>query len=153
MHTFIEYQPLCEGKYFALSKLALSGLGPWLELDVESLTPSREDVMIFRVSVMMHNIFKSWALIICIAFSPYSLPCINLPRWSCFWMLLFPERIIILIRKFASFTILPITALRTNMKGWFCLRFLVRYSGRYPQRNNKAQTIKIGTGGIHVTVT
>lgn len=72
MHTFIEYQPLCEGKCFALSKLALNGLGPWLEPDVESLTSSREDVMIFSVSVMMHNVFKSWALIICIAFSPYS---------------------------------------------------------------------------------
>lgn len=65
MDIFIEHQPLCEGKYFPLSK-------PWLELDLGSLLPSREDVIIFSVSIMIHKIFKTWALIICIAFSPYS---------------------------------------------------------------------------------
>ena len=65
MDIFIEYQPLCEREYSPLSK-------PWLELDLGSLIPSREDVIIFSVSIMIHKISKTCALIICIAFSPYS---------------------------------------------------------------------------------
>ena len=65
MDIFIEYQPLCEWEYFPLSK-------PWLELDLGSLIPSTEDVIIFSVSIMVHKISKTCALIICIAFSPYS---------------------------------------------------------------------------------
>ena len=54
-----------KGSIFPLSK-------PWLELDLGSLISSREDVIVFSVSIMIHKIFKTWALIICIAFSPYS---------------------------------------------------------------------------------
>ena len=87
----------------------------------------------------MHKDAKAEVLMICVGFSPYSSLCPSTPVVPAFYTLLFPERTLLLTRKFVFFTIFPITPLRTNLKGWLCLSFVARCGVGYPGEMQSSQ--------------